>query len=286
MRAFGLVLLSLLAACDCGKAQRAASRDAGTRAVATSPVGPNARVGVVFGTITLEEGAELPRWDLREIDRGPDSAPVPPECGPPRETDTLPVEGVGSPTRLTNILVSATGEQRKFAEALGRTRPIDRRLSIEQCRLQPKFVSATVGDTLVLENHSNVPFLPSVGPTQFLETLLPGQTRRIVLDHAALAWTRCTFSAACGRSDVIVIFHPVHTTSTATGDYVLEHVPADQDVQIHAWHPRFHDVEATTRVAVGQRVRVDFTLRPMSPTPPSSGGPAPETQPADAGSTP
>jgi len=269
MRSELTLLLGLLLAasigCDC-KGSGGARRDAGTAAQSTrqaeNRLGASARIGTVYGRVLLEPGTILPRWSLGEIGRGENSVPIPPDCGPPRDVDTLPVTGVGAPTRLVGVMVSATGPRDQFFAALGPWQPADRHVAIERCRLAPKMISATMGDTLVLENHSPVAFLPSAGPTQFHETLLRGQTRRVALDRGGVTSVQCGFSATCGRSEMVVIFHPVHTVTDADGRFELRNVPADMDIELHAFHLYFEEAKRSVRVARNGRVELDITIRP------------------------
>lgn len=269
-----IALVASLNACTCSSKP---NRDAGATApTGTTPgtpadptaqpsenrLGPNARVGTVYGRILLEPGTILPRWSLDDIGRGDDASPVPPECGPARDVDTQPVEGVGSPTRLVGVMVTATGPHREFFDALGEWQPADRHVGIERCRLTPKMVSATEGDTLVLENRGSTPFLPSAGPTLFHETLLQGQNRRVPLEHGGISSIQCGFAAACGRTEMIVLLHPVHTVTDSEGRFELRNVPADMEIELHAYHLFFEEAKRTVRVGRNGRVEIDLTLRP------------------------
>lgn len=240
-------------------------------------------MGTVYGKVLLAPGTELPRWSDADIGRDPQVQNTFPECGAPRDSDTLPVTGVGSPTQLVGIMVSATGDRQTFFDALGDWEPQDRTASIRECRLEPKVISATVGDTVVLRNDTNLAFLPHVGPTEFFETLVGGQTRRIPLEHGGMTAIQCGFAAACGRSDLIVILHPVHTVTGTDGRFEMRNVPADQPVQIHAWHPRFRDSMVETRVARNGRVEVTLTLTPRAPRPRAAAVDASTPPPAAVG---
>lgn len=269
-RLIALVLLTLcVGACNRCNGSRT-GRDAGaagaTRAASATPR-RIPRVGTVVGRIRLAEGAELPRWSDTDIGRDPEVPNNFPECGAIRDSDTLPVVGVGSPTALAGVMVSATGDRETFFDALGDWEPTDRHVAIDDCRLTPKLVTATSGDSLVIENHTNLAFLPAVGPTEFYETLVQNQSRRVILGHGGLTTVRCGFAADCGRTDLIVILHPVHTSTGTDGRFEMTNVPADQTVQIHAWHPLFRDAMVETRVARGGRVEVEITISPRPPRP-------------------
>jgi hypothetical protein len=275
-RSFGSALMALCAitmcttACNCQK--RGSRVDAGTVATtgtAATPPRPRRvpRVGTVFGRVLLAEGATLPRWSNQEINIDPEFPQSFPECGNPRDSDTLPVKGVGTPTQLVGVMVSATGEGEAFTEALGDWDHADRAVTIDSCRLTPKLIVATEGDTLVLTNSTDLPFLPAAGPTQFYETLVRGQSRRLPLNHGGVTSIQCGFGASCGRTELVVIYHPVHTTTGADGRFEIRNVPADQPIQMHAWHPRFRESMVETRVARNGRVEIEFTLTPLPPRP-------------------
>lgn len=267
--------LATTGACSCDR--RPAGSDAGSAtASGTTPTPPTRRdrpvaVGTVRGRILLAEGAELPRWTREDIDRGSDRPPLPPECPPARDSDTLPVTGVGTPTSLVGVMVSATGEREPFFRNLGEWAPREHALGIDACRLTPKLVSATVGDTLVVTNHSDVPYLPTAGPSEHFEVVMMGQSRRIPLGRPGVSWVKCGFSMSCARSDLVVIAHPVHAVTGADGRYEMRNVPADMPVQIHAWHPMFRATSAVTRVERNGEVELDLILSPILPSAPAAG---------------
>lgn len=275
-RLLAFALLLPLAGCSCGSKRRAGA-DAGTAAASTGATTPEAparvdrpvSIGTVRGRVLLAPGTELPRWTLEEVDRGEDRPNWPENCPPPRDSDTLPVTGVGSPTALVGILVSATGESEAFFRNLGEWVPKDRPVSIQECRLSPKMVAATVGDTLVITNHTNAPYLPTAGPSEYFEALMLGQSRRVTLEHGGLSWIKCGFSLSCLRSELVVLRHPVHTVTGSDGSFELRNVPSDMAVQIHAWHPYFREATVETRVGRNGTTEVEITITPVVRTAPS-----------------
>lgn len=221
-------------------------------------------MGTIYGTVTLAEGATLPRWTLAQIGRAPGQPTLPPECTPPKDEDTLPVLATGN--MLDGIAVSATGDQEDFFAALPPQMAKDVTVRIEDCRLVPHFLVATVGDTLVIENRTNEPFLPTAGPAPVLETLLFRQTRRVPLEHGGLNPIECRFAHGCGRADLLVLPNPVATVARQ-GRYELS-VPSHMPITIHAWHPLFEETKVVTRVSTGGRVEVNLVLRPAAPRQP------------------
>lgn len=226
----------------------------------TEPAATDRRLGTVRGRVRIAEGAAIPSYPPEAVQGGGPAAPPPPECeGTDPEAARRPV--VLDDGGLVHVMVTATGDQERFFDALGRWEPRERHVRIEGCRLQPPLVTATRGDTLVLSNESDYPFMVAVGRTSFMEGLLHGSPRRIPLDQGGVQAIRCGFAAPCGRTDVVVVYHPVHTVTGEGGRFELE-VPADQDVEIHAWHPLFRDATVTTRVARGQVREIDLVLTP------------------------
>ncbi len=260
-----LLTLLLLWGCGSCRGERPGSQTPESTAEANASEGPEGpaplrRVGVVRGRVRLAEGAELPMYPPEALAGGGPMAELPAECaGVDPEAGRRPVtleEG-----GLENVMVTATGDQERFFAALGTWEPQEREVRIRACRLQPPLVTATRGDTLVLSNESDYPFMIAVGRTSFMEGLLKGTPRRIALDRGGVQAIRCGFAAPCGRTDVVVVYHPVHTVTEAGGRFELE-VPADQEVELHAWHPLFRDASVTVSVPRGERREVELVLTP------------------------
>jgi len=227
-------------------------------------------LGTVEGVVRLAAGASLPRYTLAEVGRTPDRPALPEGCPPPTEEDLTPVR-LGD-EGLSPVMVTATGNPEAFFAALPSERPPrERTVRIEACRLEPRLVSATRGDTLLVVNDSPYPFLPTFGRIPFMQALPRGEGRREVLGQGGVFPLTCGFAAPCGRSEVVVVYHPVHTVTDATGRFRLEGVPADQEIEIHAWHPLFEEAVATVRVAPGGTQHVELRIGPAArgaaPTP-------------------
>lgn len=180
------------------------------------------------------------------------------------------------------MLISATGPTEAFFRNLGEWAPREIEVSIDECRLTPKMLSATVGDTLVITNHTNGPYLPTAGPSTVYEALLPGQSRRVELTQGGITWVKCGFSLSCLRSDLVILRQPVHTVTGRDGTFEMRNVPADVPVQIHAWHPFFRESTVETRVTQNGSVEVVLTVTPIERVPPT----AARTRPPIAGAEP
>lgn len=263
------LLLSLVGCARCqppreDEAARSNARETPASPSPSAPANPG-RVGTVTGIVRLAEGAELPRYSPGQIGRSERTNAVSQHCPPARDTDTLPVRGVGSPTALVGVAVYATSDDPEaFRAALPTATPTERHVAIRECRLEPRIVVGAVGDTLVIENQSEDVFLPHVGSGPFMETLLHGESRRVTLDHLDAVPIACSFALACGRSDLVVMRYPVFDVTGEAGRFEIRNVPADQPVKIHAFHPLFREATVEARVARNGRVEVELVLQPVT----------------------
>ncbi len=266
-RAARLLLLTLLLVCGCGSCR--GERPGTAQAEATVEEEPSReseveasarRVGVVRGRVRLADGAALPTYPPQALQGAGPAAELPREC---QGTDPMAARQpvTLSEGGLMDVMVTATGDRERFFAALGSWEPQEREVRIRGCRLQPPLVTATRGDTLVLSNESDYPFMLAVGRSSFMEGLLKGSPKRIDLDEGGVQAIRCGFAAPCGRTDVVVVYHPVHTVTGAGGRFELE-VPANQNVEIHAWHPLFQDTTVTVAVPQGETREVELVLTP------------------------
>ena len=271
-----LVLLLALGACssceDEGEPETPTTEGETTEATPSE-----GHVGTVRGVVRLVADATLPEYTLEEL-HGPQwNTPWSDDCSPPKLVDRTPVR-MDEGRLLQNVMVSATGDQETFFAALPTASPVQRRITIEDCRLTPTVVTATRGDTVVVTNETDYAFLPTMGEAAFMQALPQGQSREFDLERGGINTMQCGFSAPCGRADIIVVYHPVHGTTGEDGSFVLENVPADQPVVLHAWHPLFEDASVETRVSEGGEVSVEFELRPKAAPPPA---PDPSEAPED-----
>lgn len=277
-----LVLLGLsipLAGCDdCGRQPAAtpSRRSRGPSKRGASPAAPPSYVatGVVEGTIRVR--GEVP-VDPELAARLEGRTPRPQRCRAITDEERRPVH-VGTDGRTGDVLVTAT-----FPQSVRVPPPVraNRPLLIRDCRLTPRLLAATRGDTLVMRNEDEYPFVPRVNPIAmgFMQALLQGQSRRIELERGGVFEADCGFGAACGVTTIVVLYHGIHATSDPDGHYRVEGVPADTEVELHAWHPALRDRTVPVRVGRGATRTVDFELEP------SPARPAPPREP-DAGVAP
>jgi hypothetical protein len=155
---------------------------------------------------------------------------------------------------------------------------------IKDCRLTPRLVVGQLGDLINLKNEVQFPFMPTYGATAYNETLTPGQSKALRLDKAGVDNVMCGFTAPCGRTDVIVVRHPVFGVTDDTGMFKIEDFPADETVQVNAWHPLFQDSTLSVKVGQGETKNVEFVLTPLPPKPeqPAQPSAAEEPKPAEA----
>jgi hypothetical protein len=236
------------------------------------PAPPAPATAVIEGVVRMAGGAELPSYPQQSMEKRvlqhTEQAPLPDACAPPKTTDRQPVQ-VTPDGLLTNIVIAASD----FAKQPKRA-PVMHEVVIEDCRLKPAVVVAMKGDTLRVRNTLDYPFMPTYGDAPVVKTLIRGQTYEAPLDKPGVSPLLCGFTAPCGRTDVVVLLHPLHTATDAEGKFKLENFPANEDVKLSAWHPLFEESAIQVRARPGEVERVELVLTPLG-----QGAPAP----ADAG---
>jgi hypothetical protein len=264
-----LVVVVAMGCGPCGHgAGRRDARDGGgsTRSPGDPPsIGIESVTGVIEGTVRLAEGAEVP---VAPEETG--NAPWPASCTPPQLADRRPV-GMDATRGLAGVLVSVS----EFEGAPPRATAKLHRVSITDCRLAPRFLVATRGDRLEIRNVTNHPFIATfsgAGPG-VQQALLHQQVREHTLDTGGVHEIACTFGSQCGRTQIAVLYHPLHGLTETGGRFRIERVPAGP-MELHAWHPLLRDAMQRITVTAGQTTRVDLTIEPApAPPPPPPPGP-------------
>jgi hypothetical protein len=254
--------LLLVVGCDCGKTPPKPE----TQPAVTKPKGP----AVVTGRVLLAPGATLPTFTpaemeykvLQHVERGA----WPDECTPPRIDDRQPVKRTDDGF-LANVMVAAS----EFSRPSTRP-PKTHELTIRDCRLTPTMVVALHGDLLRIQSEIKFPFMPMYTPSPSSKSLIPGQHQDHKLDKLGHQPVRCTFTAPCGRTDVVVLSHTVAAITDETGHFRIDDFPPDETVLVNAWHPLFQPAEQSVRVAPGETRDIEITLTPV----PQEAEPAPE----------
>ncbi len=272
LRAFLVLVGSVVLGCgSCGSRASEGPSDE-----VTPPAEPPARLGTLRGVVRLAEGAEPPLYPAALIHGRETAGTWPDVCAPPKTGDRRPTP-VGEGRVLGNValtLTTASAHRAAFLEALGvengtnpGREPVEHVVTIEDCRLRPAFVTATKGDTLTIANATDYPYFPRFGRSPFQQSMNLGERRSNPLDRGGNLSLDCGgFGAACGRADVIVMFHPAHATSAEDGTFAME-VPADMPLVLHGWHPLYEETVSQVSVPVGGEVRVEVVMRPGPPLP-------------------
>ena len=146
--------------------------------------------------------------------------------------------------------------------------PTRHEVTIEDCRIGPPVIAASIGDTVRLSNETDYPFLPSLGGG-VLEALMYRDHRDIELDRAGVRSLTCGFAAPCGRTEVLIVPHPFHAVTTRDGEFRIENVPAGEELGVQAWFPLlFEEAGETLTLEEGEERSVTLTLRPAELPPP------------------
>ncbi len=273
----GCALFAALGACGGAADKSGGPEKAAVGGTALAPVSSPKPVAsaVLTGSVRMAAGASLPAYPEALMERSvagsPDRGTFPPMCTPPKIADRMPVR-VAPDGKLVGVMVALSD----FKNAPKRA-PKLHEVTIKDCRLTPNLVVAMIGDTLRLRNEVNFPFLPALGVTNYNEGLLPSQIKDIKLEEAGVKALLCGFTAPCGRSDIVVMHHPLFAVTGEDGKFRIDDFPANEDVKLDAWHPLFGAAELTLRLAPGETKDVELTLtpKPIEPV-------VPPTQPAAA----
>jgi hypothetical protein len=260
VRAFALLLGLSSALGGCPDEPKEGRPDEPEAERGARPEAERGDTGTVVGVVRLAEGTAVPRARLDASRSAVDTSPACPAIDDRDFTPVFEVDG-----KLANILVSATGDRATFFPALPARDPADVELVIgKDCRLTPRVVGAVQGDTLVLKNRAPIAMLPFVGQQSYVESLSSSESRRETLEKRGVHRVACGVSGYCGSADVVVIPHPVFAVTGATGEFVLDNVPADQEITLHAWHPLFKETAIKVRVSRGERAEVELVIEPVA----------------------
>jgi hypothetical protein len=225
----------------------------------------------LIGSVKLAPGFELPAYTADEMERQVlkhvHGGTFPDICTPPKQSDRTPVVQ-GPDGKLVGVMVAAS----QFSTSTPRG-PKVFDVVIKDCRLTPRLVVGQLGDMINLKNEVQFPFMPTYGANAYNETLTPGQSKAMRMDKPGVEDVMCGFTAPCGRTDVVVVRHPVFAVTDDTGMFKIENFPTDETVQVSAWHPLFQDSTISVKVGKGETKSVEFVLAPLpqKPTTPAPG---------------
>lgn len=221
----------------------------------------DAPVATVFGHVRLAPGEPVPLYPEVMLGHEPlrpreAPGPLPPECAQAHLASRMPVT-IDPARGLAGTVVTAS-DFRRYRPA----KPTTHRVRIERCSLEPQTIAMTEGDYLTLENLDAYPFAPLFGPAYEAAPLARGKRLFLPTFPGTIEPITCSSDAPCGRSDVFVFRHPVHTVSDASGAFRIDNVPAGEQIRLTALHPLFEDADTQLWLEPGQTLRVDLVLRP------------------------
>jgi hypothetical protein len=217
-------------------------------------------VGVLTGRVRLAERAQLPAYPSLDLAGQPlrqNRLPaLPPECAAANEAARTPVE-LATDRLLAGIVVAAS-DFTHFRER----EPQLHEVAIQSCRLQPSLIAARGGDVLAFENRDAYGFEPLIGPTFSAHALRRGHKLRLPLISGSVESILCSRSAPCGRTDLVVFYHPVYAVADARGEFRIDDFPAAELVRVSAWHPLFEQSDTFVWLEPGEHNAVELELTP------------------------
>jgi hypothetical protein len=217
-------------------------------------------VGSLVGEVRLAPGTHMPKFSSLDLLRKPlhvnALAPVPSECAAANEQARSAVT-VSAHGMLGGVVVAASDFTRTRVQ-----KPRTYTVVLEHCRLQPSMIAATGGDTLTIVNRDAYGFEPLVGPAYQARALPPGKPWKVPLIAAGIDSLQCSLGAPCGRTDLMVFFHPVHAVTDAIGRFHIDNFPASELVRVSAWHPLFESAESFVWLDPGQQGSLSLELKP------------------------
>jgi hypothetical protein len=283
-RLLQLIIAGSLASAGCGDGCGGKPEAAGDKQAPATPSAPAVpKTAVVEGVVRLAEGAQLPSYRPGQMERRvlehTQQAPLPEACTPPKTTDRQPVQLVDDGA-LSGVMLGLSDFARQPARP-----PMLHEVMIEDCRLTPKLVVAMKGDQLRVRSATDYPFMPAYGDTPVVRTLIRGQTYDVTLDKPGVSALLCGFTAPCGRTDVVVMLHPLTTITDGKGKFRFDNFPADEDITLTAWHPLFQESSVKLHLGAGETKQVELVLTPVPQREPVQ-TPADGAQPSGAATQP
>jgi len=210
------------------------------------------------GRVVLAEGFELPRYRPAELSRRT-LMPVPHGDDPKCADDVVKHSGIalGAERAVEGVVVAAA----EFVR-YRRRKPRVHVVTLEGCQLSPRTVVAQLGDRLRVENRDQSPHRFTFGPAVEPGQLHAGDDLVLDLHRVGIEPLLCAQPTRCGRTDVVVLYHPVATVTDAEGRFRFEDFPVDESVVVGAWHPLLTESRTTLWLTPGQVARTTLPVKP------------------------
>jgi hypothetical protein len=197
----------------------------------------------------------------------------PAECTPPKILDSVPMRA--APDGALSGVVVAVSDFKRAPKRAPRTHDA----VIRDCRLTPSTIVAMKGDKLRVTTEVKYPFMPAYGPPDAVRTLMPGQTYEVELTTPGASPLTCGFTAPCGRTDVVVLLHPLAAVTDEQGHFRIDSFPAGERVTVTAWHPLLAESDTQVELSPGEAKSIELTARLPDAQPSAQPGAQPDTQP-------
>lgn len=212
--------------------------------------------GTIRGVVKLAKGQKLPLAPFPQQNgvTPPSAAKCPPIDVADQRTVTVAKQTGG----LSPVHVALTGMSGAPARP-----PMVHELYIDGCRLRPTLVGAVKGDQVRVTNRSEAVFVPRLPAGSFMRGLMHGESSEAKLTETR-SRVECSFAAYCGESLVVATTHSLYDVTTPEGFFTIEHVPLDQELTVHAWHPLFQVASSNpvTLTHAQPEQMVELTLAP------------------------
>jgi hypothetical protein len=230
--------------------------EAGVQAVDAGP--PPEFVGVVRGIVRLAKGVPVPLAPVPKMGNGQLDATTTPPCPALDVSDRQTIRRADKGGGLSPVHLAITG-----MSDVPKRSPKVHELFLDACRLRPVLLGAMRGDTVRVTNRSDMPLLPLLPGDKFMTGMLRNEQREFELTIKGSMPIRCNFGNYCGETTIVSLSHPFYAVTDAEGHFVIEQVPLDQELQIHAWHPLLNVKTVTLKLTKDEREKtIELTVEP------------------------
>ncbi len=159
--------------------------------------------------------------------------------------------------------------------------PAEVNVEIGDCAFRPRVVHATVGDTLVIENHDDILSLPLV-PDQssgFQAAFLKGQSHPRPLPRAGgFRMTDSLGTHDWMYAHLLVLPHPFHAVTSESGRFEFTGIP-EGAYRLNLWHPELGEKGEPFSIRAGETTAMEVVFEVASTAPTKAPGKAPSKLP-------